>query len=170
MQNLVLFFLVLWQQRFQCLQSYQVPTGQAGDFASLAHIKMGRELGSPAQLPEIGTANTRLRGKQQADAPLGMQPPHPGVSERIIKRVEPREPHSTPEQSKPRSLAQPGLCVHFESSVEHRTSEAMMRPLGTGREDGNAVGGGKAAQGLALHPLCVWEDTAASSPLRFTLT
>lgn len=42
MQDPILFFLVLWQQRFQCLQSYQVLTGQAGDFASLAHIEMER--------------------------------------------------------------------------------------------------------------------------------
>lgn len=43
MQDPILFFLVLWQQRFQCLQSYQVLTGKAGDFASLARIKMEQE-------------------------------------------------------------------------------------------------------------------------------
>lgn len=58
MQDPVLFPPVLWQQRFQCLQSYQVPTGHAGDFASLAHIKTERGAWGSQPSPAIGTANT----------------------------------------------------------------------------------------------------------------
>lgn len=88
MQDLILFFLVLWQQRFQCLQSYQVLTGRAGDFASLAHAYMEPGTWESAQAPlsEQLTSELERGGRRrgalissQSRSPLGIRPQDPAV-------------------------------------------------------------------------------------------